>query len=291
MNTLKNIVLVFIPSVLFIIINNIIFSDDLSKRILNAFAIILLLILVIVFSHIEKKKNEKKELLINNQYAICRKILTSIIEIEKYKRNLLKMDPLPDYKHEVLLYNPHNYIEQICSNIRQLISDITKIDLSATSISFIYQYPTCNSKWQWITRKNSTINLELHDFVTTKNSYFNFIIRNNYTKHFEHDKENLVKSGDYWLSDHDNSFHILGSIASYKMSFIKNETTFCVGYLIISTYGRTFVEDKTNQVEISNFENLLTNTIIPSYRYIIETELGFMYERHNIREISNYQLS
>lgn len=51
---------------------------------------------------------------------------------------------------------------------------------------------------------------------------------------------------------------------------------------MISTYGRTFIEDKTNQMEIDDFNDLLSNTIIPSYRHIIETELGFMYERHNI---------
>lgn len=165
-----------------------------------------------------------------------------------------------------------------------MISNITDINLSSLSVSFIYQYPKYNSKWQWITRKNSTINRDLHQFVVDDNShsYFNYIITNKFSSHFEHDKENLVRNGCYWLSENDKRFPILGSIASYKMSFIKNETILCTGYIIISTYGRTFVEDTTNQVEIDNFNNLLSNTIIPSYKHLIETELGFMYERHNI---------
>lgn len=149
-------------------------------------------------------------------------------------------------------------------------------------------YPTYNSNWQWITRKNSTINRDLQEFIVNENShsYFNYIITNNFSSHFENNKDKLVREGHYWISENDKRFSILGSIASFKMSFIKNETTFCVGYLVISTYGRTFVENKTNQLEINNFNDLLTNNIIPAYRHLIETELGFMYERHNIVEKS-----
>ena len=129
---------------------------------------------------------------------------------------------------------PHDYIEQICSNIKLLISNITDINLSSLSVSFIYQYPKHNSNWQLITRKNSTINRELHDFVVDDNShsYFNYIITNNFSSHFEHDKENLIREGHYWISENDKRFSILGSIASYKMSYIKNETNLCIGYNI-----------------------------------------------------------
>ena len=107
---------------------------------------------------------------------------------------------------------------------------------------------------------------------------------NNLSSHFEHDKEKLVREGHYWISENDKRYPTrLGSIASYKMSFIKNEATLCVGYLVISTYGRTFVEDLNNIEEIQKFNILMSNTIIPSYRHVIENELGFMYERHYYR--------
>lgn len=70
------------------------------------------------------------------------------------------------------------------------------------------------------------------------------------------------------------------------MTFMKNETILCVGYLVISTYGTTFVEDDDPE-KIEYFNNLLTNNIIPSYRHLIESELGFMYVRHDIMEKSN----
>lgn len=282
----KNIFFTIIPAIAFTVIDKIhILSND-ANMILISIVAILISWQVIKISLQEEKENQnlKEELSILKKYSISQKILNSIIETEKMKRNLLKVDNLPDYKKDVLLYYPHNYIEQICSNIKLLISNITDINLSSLSVSFIYQYPTYNSNWQWITRKNSTISRDLHEFVIDENShsYFNYIITNNFSSHFEYDKEKLVREGHYWISENDKRFSILGSIASYKMSFIKNETTLCIGYLVISTYGRTFVEDKTNQSEIDNFNDLLTNTIIPAYRHLIETELGFMYERHKI---------
>ena len=246
------------------------------------FVVIFIIIIELYSSYKEQK--EKKELSSYKKYQTSQKILNSVTETEKFKRNLLKKDDLPDYKTDVLLYRPHDYIEQICSNIKLLISNITEINLSSLSVTFIYKYPTDNSNWQWITRKNSTLSRNLQEFVIDDNSrsYFHYIISNNFSAHFEHDKGNLVLEGNYWISENDKRFSVLGSIASYKMSFIKNEEYLCIGYMITSTYGRTFVEDKTNQKEIDNFNILLSNTIIPSYRHLIETELGFMYERHKI---------
>lgn len=286
----KNLIFTVIPATIFIVIDKTSIFNNAAKIVLILISIIFITWQVIRISLQEEKDKQdlQEKLSIYEKYKISQKILNSIIETEKLKRNLLKVDTLPDYKKDVLLYYPHNYIEQICTNIKLLISNITEINLSSISVSFIYMYPTCNSNWQWITRKNSTINRDLQEFIVNENShsYFNYIITNNFSSHFENNKDKLVREGHYWISENDKRFSILGSIASFKMSFIKNETTFCVGYLVISTYGRTFVENKTNQLEINNFNDLLTNNIIPAYRHLIETELGFMYERHNIVEKS-----
>lgn len=289
----KNIFFTILPAIIFPLIDIIPVFNTASKVVFVLIAIVFIGYQVIKLSLQEEKDNKKlqDELATSKKYLISQKILNSITETEKCKRNLLKTNSLPDYKKEVLLYYPHNYIGQICSNIKLLISNITDINLSSLSISFIYRYPTYNSKWQWITRKNSTINRELHEFILDDNShsYFNYIITNNFSSHFEHNKENLIREGHYWISENDKRFSILGSIASYKMTYIKNETIFCLGYLVISTYGRTFVEDPDNQSEINKFNYLLSDIVIPSYRHLIETELGFMYERHNIIENSKSQ--
>ncbi len=280
----KRIFFTILPSTIFFFIDKITFLNETLKIVLEIF--ILLFIVYIVYKISIQEEKEFNDLQDNlstqKQYRIFQVLLSSLIEIEKIKRNLLKKDVLPDYKKNVLLYYPHNYIEQICSNIKINISNISDINLSSLSVSFIYQYPTFDSKWQWITRSNNTINQQLHEFIVNENShsYFNYIVKNGFTSHFEHDKEKLVKENHYFISEHDQHSSVLGSIASYKISFMKNETTLCIGYLVISTYGRTFIEEKDNLTEIERFKGLLINTIIPSYRYLIETELGFMYERH-----------
>lgn len=280
----KRIFFTILPSTIFLFIDKIPILSESYKNILDVFVLIFIVYIVYKISiHEEKEFNDlQNNMSTQKQYRISQVLLSSLIETEKIKRNLLKKNVLPDYKKNVLLYYPHDYIEQICSNIKTNISYITDINLSSLSVSFIYQYPTFDSKWQWITRSNNTINQQLHDFIVDKNShsYFNYIVKNGSTSHFEHDKEKLVKENHYFISEHDQHSSELGSIASYKISFMKNETILCIGYLVISTYGRTFIEEKDNLIEIKQFERLLINTIIPSYRYLIETELGFMYERH-----------
>jgi len=287
---IKNIFFTIIPATIFPLIDNLPMFDNSSKVVFIIIAIIFIIYQVIHLSLKEENDNKKLRDDLNNyeKYQTSQKILNNVIEVEKLKRNLLKTENLPDYKKQVLLYNPHEFVEQICSNVKLLISNLTEITLSSLSVSFIYQYPEYNSNWQWITRKNSSINKDLNDFIVNDNfhSYFNYIITNNFSSHFENDKENLVKEGHYWISENDKRFSSLGSIASYRMTFMKNETILCIGYLVISTYGMTFVE-KDNTEKISNFNNLLTNNIIPSYRHLIETELGFMYVRHDIIEKSN----
>lgn len=288
---IKNILFTVVPATIFPLIDNLaVFINETSKIIFIIIAIIFIIYQVVTLSLKEERNNQKLHDDLDNyqKYQMSQKILNSTIEVEKIKRNLLKVDILPDYKKDVLLYNPHEFVEQICSNIKLLISNITEIALSSFSVSFIYQYPENNSNWQWITRKNSTINNDLNNFIMDDNfhSYFNYIITNNLSSHFENNKENLVKEGHYWISENDKRYSTLGSIASYKMTFMKNETILCVGYLVISTYGTTFVEDDDPE-KIEYFNNLLTNNIIPSYRHLIESELGFMYVRHDIMEKSN----
>ena len=153
----KNLLFIVTPAIIFPLINVFPIIDETSKMIFIIITCILFTYIVVFSSLKEEKDNQelRKELNSYQKYQMSQKILNSIMEVEKLKRNLLKVDVLPDYKKEVLLYNPHEFVEQICSNIKLLISNITEITLSSLSVSFIYQYPEHNSNWQWITRKNS----------------------------------------------------------------------------------------------------------------------------------------
>lgn len=101
--------------------------------------------------------------------------LTYIIKDETYKVHY-------DYKENVLLYNPHRYLERICEEIKSLISDITKIELEYISVSFIYKYPNDNNDlfadWQWITGKEPTMSLTLIELINKPDSYYHYLISN-----------------------------------------------------------------------------------------------------------------
>lgn len=75
-------------------------------------------------------------------------------------------------------------------------------------------------------------------------------------------------------------FSQFGSIASYKISFNRNDQALCIGYLTVFTYGRKFVAEEQNEQKIKEFNILLSDIIIPPFRHLLESELGFMYERH-----------
>lgn len=290
----KNIVLSAIPAAIFPAIEIIPVQDELSKTIFKFIAIIFIIYSIWNISQKEDLEAEYIEERLKNyeKYYVSQKIVNSLSDVGKIKRNFLKRDKEKyDISNNVLLYSPHEYIESVCECIKKLISDITEINSVNFSVSFIYRYPTCTDNiWKWITRKEGTINQDLNAFVTNdnSNSYFHYIVSNNLSSYFQNNKEILVKNGNYWISEGDKRYSALGSIASYKISFIKNDSTRCVGYLTISTYGQKFVEDD-NLDDIKKFNYLLSDVVIPPFRAIIESELGFLYERHILQ--NNDELS
>lgn len=290
---LKNTAFTIIPVIIFPLVEIIPIFNSASRKVFIFLSIAFIVWLGIKQSIKEEQtKKEMQEKISDYQkYTMSQKIINSISELEKIKRNLLKTSINSiNLQQNILLYNPHRYIDDVCDNLKSLISNITDIGISSLSVSFIYHYPTCSdSGWQWITRKEGTLNQNLNDFVMKDNShsYFHYIVSNNLSSHFENDKEQLIKTGNYWISEGDMRFSKFGSIASYKISFNRNDQVLCTAYLTISTYGRTFVEDKNDETKIKEFNSLLSDIIIPPYRHILESELGFLYERH-IRINNNF---
>lgn len=284
--SLKNSAFTIIPVIIFPIVENITIFNSASRQVFISLSIAFIVWINIKQSLKEEQTNQELQEKIKDyqKYTMSQKIINSISELEKIKRNFLKTSISSINLYEnILLYNPHRYIDEVCDNLKALISNITDIGISSLSVSFIYHYPTCNdSRWQWITRKEGTLNQNLNDFVMNANShsYFHYIVTNNLSSHFENDKEQLIKEGNYWISEGDMRFSRFGSIASYKISFNRNDQILCVGYLTISTYGRSFVENKNDRIKIDEFNSLLSDIIIPPYRHILESELGFLYERH-----------
>ena len=271
--------------------------DTIINRISQFVIVFLLLCIDIYFVLLLSKQDaillyKSEEILFNNKkYRISQSILNRLSNCEKIKGGFIKDETYKvhyDYNENILLYNPHRYLERICEEIKSLISDITGIELEYISVSFIYQYPTYSdewSGWQWITGKDPTSSFDLNELIQRPDSYYHYLVSNNITASFENDKTNLIPQ-HYWVGEKDKRHNTYGSISSHKMSFRNNNSTFCSGYLTISTYGKKFYSnlDDNNFKSANEFEQILFDLVIPPFRKIIETELGFLYMRHQYRE-------
>ena len=100
----KNIFFTILPAIIFPLIDIIPVFNTASKVVFVLIAIVFIGYQVIKLSLQEEKDNKKlqDELATSKKYLISQKILNSITETEKCKRNLLKTNSLPDYKKEVL---------------------------------------------------------------------------------------------------------------------------------------------------------------------------------------------
>lgn len=275
--------------------------DSIINKISQYVIVIILLMIDIYF--VLKFSKEDAMLLHDSfnqrKYIISQSVLNRLSNCERIKGGFLKDETYRvhyDYEEHILLYNAHRYLERVCDEIKSLISDVTQIELEYISVSFIYKYPTENENmwtgWQWITGKESTMSLNLQQLIEKPDSYYHYLISNDISTSFENDKGKLIPFKHYWAEERDKRHNTYGSISAHKMSFRNNNATFCTSYLTISTYGKKFyTELNKNNVFNSEkeFEQILFDLIIPPFRKIIETELGFLYLRHKYREEKDNQ--
>ena len=269
--------------------------------------IVILLFIIDTYCVMKITVREDKELVVakeiintNKKYQISRKILNRLANCEKIKGSCIQDETYKahyDYRENILLYNPHKFLERVCDEIKSLISDITHIDLEYVSVSYIYKYPKrCKNNdedecekwkdWKWITGKDSTANFDLNELVNKETSYYHYLIANDKITSFENDKARLINQQRYYVGEKDRRHKKYGSISAHKMSFRNNNCTFATSYLIISTYGKKFYDiNKDSEFESEyEFEEVLFEQVIPPFRKIIETELGLMYMRHIERD-------
>lgn len=100
---------------------------------------------------------------------------------------------------------------------------------------------------------------------------------------FCNDKKKLNESKNYIWSTKDEEYGCNGSIAGVVIE-LKNdnpERVFVRVFVTITTYGRKFVEE-TDLLNEEVFAKLFKETVMNSYKTIIETELAQMFIRHGI---------
>lgn len=285
----------FIIPLIFTIPSNII--NKLAQFIIALILIAIDIYYVFKYSREEAVKlhNLENDIFDNKKYRISQRILNRISNCEKIKGGFIQEETYEVHhklNENILLYNPHRYLERVCEEIKSLIAEITRIDLEYISVSFIYKYPEENEEgqelcgWKWITGKDPTMNIDLIELINKKESYYYYLMQNDIAASFENDKSKLMPK-HYWPEERDTRHNIYGSISAHKMSFRNNNSTFCTGYLTISTYGKQFYSklDRNNIFDSENeLEQVLFDYVIPPFRKIIETELGFLYLRHKYRQ-------
>lgn len=235
-------------------------------------------------SLLEKEQDNSKEYI---QKSI-RYAFSGSHEIIERKRDILSHEiefNRIDIKNNILPYDIHSHIEDICKEFKKVMASITQINNEFISVTFIYHYSydECNEEdkqWKWIGGREPIGKRQLNELIENSNTSFFHIINDNIYYIFSNSKEELSRQGKYYLSKRDQMYNNVGSIFSIKVAFGNNSTAFVEGIFTLTTHGKYFTEN----MSINNAPNVLRNMIIdeifPYYKKLIESELGLMYIRH-----------
>lgn len=279
-----------ILSIVVIVVIQDVFSNDTQLKhflLIDWSVVVVYLSIKIYFYNINNIKKEEaiQENLRQGNYA--RKTLSKIQNLCDYKTEVYKSNSyhmIIEEKEYPYFYCVHQYLYEICRNLREQIADILQVDIKYVDISLIYQYEDEN--WKWIIGQSSmsdSVNLE--KFVQSDESFYNYIIsHNNEVPILINDKSN---PGRYSYDCHrrDRLYDEQGSIYGIPITFFNNEKILVNSILMISTYGVNFVNKDAGKKEIKAFKRKLSDEILPYYTSLIQAELGALYMRHNKNKV------
>ncbi len=233
--------------------------------------------------------DEKRENNINKNFEnqLARYAYSSVYELNERKRDyLVKLSYTDNFSipRNALPYDIHEYISETCKSFKNVISQITDINKEHISVSFIYRYIYTEAneedlQWRWVTGKEPTMKTPLNDFIKIDNTVYYFLINGMETVVFCNDKLELSKDGHYFMSVRDKRHNKIGSIFAIKIMFSNNAQSFTEGVLVISTYGKRFVENNDHE-KINQLRRLFIDDLFPYYQRLLETELGMLYLKH-----------
>ncbi len=218
---------------------------------------------------------------------IARDAYSNVYELNERKRDYIvtqSYDKNFSISKKAIPYNVHEYIAEICQSFKNVCAQITGINKEYFSVSFIYRYNYKNSNvedkmWRWIVGREQTMQKDLNVFVRQKNTVYYTLINENETVVFYNDKQEKEKQKKYYMSARDKRHNKIGSIFGVQLMFSNNAESFVEGIMVISTYGKKFVEDNDN-VKINQLQRLIIDDLLPNYQRMLETEMGVLYLRH-----------
>ena len=217
---------------------------------------------------------------------------TNAFELSEKKREYIQRHTYSgDYSipEHMIPYDVHEYISDICKNFRNTISDITSISKEHMAVTFIYHYIYKNAtdddkSWRWGVGKESTTRTPLNEIVKKRNSLYCYLIngdgKENADSIFCNDKKALEQNGHYYMGVRDKDHDEKGSVFGVRIIFGNYADSLVESILLVSTYGKQFIEKENKQFDEIKLKNLLLEELFPYYRRSIETELGMLYLKH-----------
>lgn len=300
------------------------FASTLGMIITISFIVCLALGLLGIFLNIRNYKEWNKQSDKYIYYVESKRISTALLESQKRidfaktcsilqstYGHVHEWHPI-DYCKNVLVYDVHQHLRSICIRLKEMIISLAPNEFNddMVTVDIAYRYPsdekfdpmksqdtrcsilissfqpqTDSSEWRIITSgDHTTSDNALQKYLKEgQKSFYNFLGTEKY--YFGNDKQKLAQHNHYMWSQKDIEYGNIGSIVG-KAIELKNdtpETVFVEVYLTITTYGRKLVEENDSLSE-HDFETLFKETVINSYKTLIETELAQMFIRHGIRD-------
>ena len=219
---------------------------------------------------------------------------TNAYQLSERKRNEIakrtyRKNDEPDLTvpEKYIPYNVHDYIAEICINFRDTIAQITSINQEHMPVTFIYHYDYHDAtpddrSWKWVVGKEASTRTKLDKFIERDCSLYNYLVNGKEGKVnsvFNNSKKDLAYEGHYYMSPRDEDHNKIGSVFAIKVLFGNNAENFVEGILLVSSYGKQFVEKDSEYTE-NGLKNLIFEELYPYYQRLLETELGVLYLRH-----------
>lgn len=214
-------------------------------------------------------------------------------ELMEHKRDTLSHDlefKKIDLKKNILPYDVHSRIIEICRQFKNVVSSITQINSEYVSCTLIYKYSYdgCEDKgWRWAAGRDPVNYLDLNKFVEKTDTSYYQIISDKTDFVYVPKKEKLSSDevNKYHLGKRDGMYNNIGSAFSIKVAFGNNNSPLVEGILTVSTYGKHFTDNIDIEKADDVFKRMIIDEIFPYYKRLIELEFGMLYLRHVRRDV------
>ncbi len=236
----------------------------------------------------EEKENEQK-LKNTERNERAKTVLTQIVRLidrkaDNYRKNTYELKVVD--KEWPYIYGVHNYLQEVCENLKITMAKIIQEESSYVDVSLVYKY--CSEReWKWLAGRSGISDMtDLNEFVQDSGTLYHYVMHHKEKAPiFCNDKS---ESSIYKPGRRDGLFDCRGSFYAMPITFCNNREALVEAILLISTYGVNFIPLGSGKEQENEFRRILAYEVVPYYISIIQSELGALYMRHNLEKVEHY---